>query len=61
MSAESTRIVLKEGGFKIINVEDILNSGVEDDKIFEYGANHKIPIITHDPKKLLGIIKRILI
>lgn len=46
--AESTRLVLKEAGFKIINVEDILNSGVEDDKIFEYGANHKIPIITHD-------------
>ncbi|MHA1625031.1 MAG: hypothetical protein ACTSWH_07880 [Promethearchaeota archaeon] len=41
--AESTRLVLKEAGFKIINVEDIINSGVEDDKIFEYGTNHKIP------------------
>lgn len=46
--AESTRLVLKEAGFKIVNVEDILDSGIEDEKIFEYGANQKIPIITHD-------------
>ncbi|HEC39162.1 hypothetical protein LCGC14_0663540 [marine sediment metagenome] len=46
--AESTRLVLKEAGFKIVNVEDILNSGIEDEKIFEYSANQKIPIITHD-------------
>ncbi|MBA7523340.1 hypothetical protein ES705_15466 [subsurface metagenome] len=46
--AESTRLVLKEAGFKIINVEEILYSGVEDERIFEYGANQKIPIMTHD-------------
>ena len=33
--AESTRLVLKEAGFKIINVEEFLYSGVEDEKIFE--------------------------
>jgi predicted nuclease of predicted toxin-antitoxin system len=46
--ANSTGLVLKEAGFKVINVENILDSGVEDEKIFEYGANQKIPIITHD-------------
>ena len=46
--ADSTRIVLKEAGFKIVNVEDFLDSGVADEKIFEYGANQKLPIITHD-------------
>ena len=46
--ADSTRIVLKEAGFKIVNVEDILDSGVADEDIFEYGANQKMPIITHD-------------
>ncbi len=46
--AKSTRLILKEAGFKIINVEDILEPGVEDELIFEYASNHKIPIITHD-------------
>ncbi len=46
--AKSTRLILKEAKFKIINIEDILNSGVEDKKIFEYATNKKIPIITHD-------------
>ena len=46
--ADSTRLVLKEAGFKIVNVEDILDSGVADEKIFEYAANQKLPIITHD-------------
>lgn len=46
--ADSTRLVLKEAGFKIVNVEDILESGVTDEEIFEYGANQKLPIITHD-------------
>ena len=46
--ADSTRLILKEAGFKNLNIEDILDSGVEYKKIFEYGANKKIPIITHD-------------
>ena len=46
--AKSTRLVLKEAGFSLINVEDILNPGVYDEKIFEYAVNQKIPIITHD-------------
>jgi len=46
--ADSTRLVLKEAGFKTVNVEDILESGVTDEEIFEYGANQKLPIITHD-------------
>lgn len=29
-------------------MEDILNPGVEDVKIYEYAINQKIPIITHD-------------
>ena len=33
--AKSTRSCLIDAGFNIINVEDILNSGVEDEKIFD--------------------------
>ena len=46
--AKSTRLILKEWGFEIINVEDILYSGVDDEKIFENSANRQVPIITHD-------------
>ena len=46
--AKSTRLILKEAGFKIICVEDILNPSAEDEKIFECAVNQKIPIITHD-------------
>lgn len=46
--AKSTRACLIDAGFKIINVEDILNSGVEDEKIFEYAKNEDLPIFTHD-------------
>jgi len=46
--AKSTRLILKEAGFRTINIEDILHSGVEDEKVIEYASNHKIPIITHD-------------
>jgi predicted nuclease of predicted toxin-antitoxin system len=46
--AKSTILILKKAGFKIINVEEILEPSIEDDKIFEYAVNHKLPIITHD-------------
>ena len=44
----STRLVLKEAGFHLINVEEILKPGVVDESIFEYATNHKLPILTHD-------------
>ena len=46
--AKSTILVLNRAGFKIFNVEDILKSGIEDEKIFKYAIKHKITIITHD-------------
>jgi len=46
--AKSTQLILKEAGFEIKNIEEVLEPGVEDEKIFEYAANQKIPIITHD-------------
>ena len=46
--AKSTRLVFKEARFNLINVEDVLFPGVDDEKIFEYAINQKIPIITHD-------------
>ena len=44
----STRLVLKQVGLNIINVEDILHAGAEDEEIFSYASLNKIPIITHD-------------
>jgi predicted nuclease of predicted toxin-antitoxin system len=46
--AKSTRTILKNVGYEIINIEDVLEPGVEDEKIFEYCARKRIPIITHD-------------
>jgi len=52
--AKSTSLILKEVGYEIIKVEDRLNPGIEDIKIFEYAVNQKIPFITHD--KGFGIL-----
>lgn len=46
--AKSTISCLIDAGFNIINVEDILNSGVDDEKIFEYAKKEGLPIFTHD-------------
>lgn len=46
--AKSTRTILKNAGYETINIEDVLEPGVEDEKIFEYSAQNRIPIITHD-------------
>ena len=46
--AESTKKILKEAGFELLLVEDILKPGIEDEIIFEYGSKKKIPIITHN-------------
>jgi predicted nuclease of predicted toxin-antitoxin system len=52
--AKSTTLTLEQVGFKVLNVEDVLNPGVEDDTIFKYASKYKIPIITHDRR--FGII-----
>lgn len=44
----STRLILQEKGHKLLNVENILCAGVEDEEIFKYAAEHQLPIITHD-------------
>jgi predicted nuclease of predicted toxin-antitoxin system len=46
--AQSTRLILARAGLKIINVEDILHTGAEDELIFNYAHQNKTPIITHD-------------
>ncbi|TFF89285.1 MAG: hypothetical protein EU549_01130 [Promethearchaeota archaeon] len=46
--SKSTRLILKEAKYNLINVEKILGSGTEDKKIFKYAVENKIPIITHD-------------
>lgn len=46
--AKSTRSCLIDAGFNIINVKDILDSGIDDEKVFEYAKNEDLPIITHD-------------
>lgn len=46
--AQSTRLILKQAGLTVINVEDVLHAGVEDEQIFNYASQNKTPIITHD-------------
>ena len=46
--AKSTRLCLIDAGFKIIKVEDVLNPGIDDKKIFEYANKNNLAILTHD-------------
>jgi predicted nuclease of predicted toxin-antitoxin system len=46
--AQSTRLILAKAELKIINVEDILQAGAEDELIFNHAYLNKTPIITHD-------------
>ena len=46
--AKSTRFILKQAGLNILNVEDRLQAGAEDEEIFNYASQIKTPIITHD-------------
>lgn len=46
--AKSTQICLIQAEFNPINVEDVLGSGVDDKKIFNYAIKNNLPIITHD-------------
>jgi predicted nuclease of predicted toxin-antitoxin system len=41
-------MLLIELGFEILTIGDILKWGVEDEKIYEYATECRIPIITHD-------------
>lgn len=45
--ARSTRLILKKSGFELINVEDVLNPGIDDEKIVEFASNKQIPIISY--------------
>ncbi len=46
--AKSTIQCLLEAGFNPLSIEDVLNSGVDDETIFEYATNKNLPVITHD-------------
>ena len=46
--AKSSILVLKKLGFEILTINDILNFGIEDEKIYEYASRTQIPLITHD-------------
>jgi predicted nuclease of predicted toxin-antitoxin system len=46
--AGSTISCLIEAGFKVIKVEEILSSGVDDENIFEFAKSKDLPIFTHD-------------
>jgi len=46
--SKSTKLILKQAGLNIVNVEDVLQAGAEDEEIFKYASQNKQPIITHD-------------
>ncbi|MHA1911778.1 MAG: DUF5615 family PIN-like protein [Candidatus Kariarchaeaceae archaeon] len=46
--SQPTLMLLKKLEFEILTIRDILEWGVEDEKIYEYATKHNIPIITHD-------------
>ncbi|MBN1330392.1 MAG: DUF5615 family PIN-like protein [Candidatus Heimdallarchaeota archaeon] len=46
--AESTKGILNELGFELLEVEEILNKRATDEEIYEYAKENAIAIITHD-------------
>ena len=40
--------ILKDNGFEILTIDDILSWGATDGEIFRYATEYQIPIITHD-------------
>ncbi|MBN1803514.1 MAG: DUF5615 family PIN-like protein [Candidatus Lokiarchaeota archaeon] len=54
--AKSTISCLIKAGFKVLKIEDILQAGIEDEKIFEHAILKKLPILTHD--RGFGVLHR---
>jgi predicted nuclease of predicted toxin-antitoxin system len=46
--ASSTIQILISLQFEVLTVDSILNYGTDDESIFNYAADHQIPLITHD-------------
>ncbi|MCG3219392.1 MAG: DUF5615 family PIN-like protein [Candidatus Heimdallarchaeota archaeon] len=46
--SKPTSMLLKKLGFETLTIKDILEWGIEDEKIYEYATEQRIPIITHD-------------
>jgi predicted nuclease of predicted toxin-antitoxin system len=46
--AVSTKEVLKEKGFELIEIYMILETGATDEEIYNYALKKSLPIITHD-------------
>ena len=48
--SESTIQLLKNVGFDILRINDILYYGVDDERIFDYTSKNQIPLLTHDKR-----------
>jgi predicted nuclease of predicted toxin-antitoxin system len=46
--SNSTRVLLKNLGFELLSIENILKFGEEDENIYQFATTNNIPIITHD-------------
>ncbi|MFQ5977002.1 MAG: DUF5615 family PIN-like protein [Candidatus Heimdallarchaeota archaeon] len=46
--SKSTIHLLKELGFNVIQIKSVLGKGAEDEDVFAYASQNRIPLITHD-------------
>ena len=46
--SRSSISLLRDLGFDIITLDNVLNFGIEDEKIYEYASKYQIPLLTHD-------------
>ena len=48
--SESTKKVLENSGFTILQIDTILGRGVDDETIYEFASRQQIPLLTHDKR-----------
>lgn len=48
--SESTKKLLENSGFIILQIDAILGRGIDDEMIYEFASRNHIPLITHDKR-----------
>jgi hypothetical protein len=48
-----------EAGFNPLRIEDVLNSGVDDETIFEYATNKNLPLECEKAPNFRAVMNRI--